>query len=262
MEFDQDCRDMLNEDIIKKYECIDEYTFDKRELIINEIRKRGLLTEEVIQEKLHALKKIEATNENLENENFYIFKSLLNTLKNMFPYEESQKKSSSNVIWGRRKGRISVFFSAYYIYIIFQLISGFPIIFWKDIDAKKAYIAESSYHHLKYQYTVNGKTYINDKTHYGFIFNDSLVTDAIFSLNNGETIKIKYNPYDPKDSSIIGFVGLRLRDYLLIICIALWYSFSFWRKNLTKQQIITELFIDILFGFPLFVVYAAMSSAS
>ena len=157
------------------------------------------------------------------------------------------------------KGRISSLLCAYYISIIFQLISGFPAIFWKDVDAKKAYISENSYYHLKYQYTVNGKTYINDKTYYGFVFNDSLVNDSISSLNNGGTIKIKYNPYDPKDSSIIGFVGLSIWNYLLIICGTLWCSFSFWRRNLTKQQIITELFIEVLFGFPLFLMYAAMS---
>lgn len=265
MDFDQDCRDMLNEDIMKKYECIHQYAPDKRELIINEIKKRGLLTEDEIEKTLQELEEnLETNNEDSTNKNTLMLKNLLNTLKDMFPYEESQENSFSKVM----RDRASALLCAYYISIIFQFTSGFPTIFWKDVDAKlysltgKAYINENSYYHLKYQYTVNGKTYVNDKTHYGFIMNTSLIKWAIISLSNGEEVTIKYNPYDPEDSTIIGFVGLHSWDYSLIVLSTLWYSFSCWRRNLTKQKIIKELLIDVLFGFPLFVVYAAISYAS
>lgn len=185
--------EMSNEELLERYKEIEKYFENAQETLINEIRKRKLVGEEEIEEKLDSIKKYEEekTKENemgeekakeMENRNEYFEFPLVKEMVRLRGYYTLHLAAHLALI-------------GWIIFSISIIINSFSL-FFKTTDG---IIVKIENRKIVYQYNLDGENIVSDKT----TLMDSVLEGSTSKLSIGSKIAVYYSSFFKNKSVLI-----------------------------------------------------------
>lgn len=224
---------MNDDEVLERFERLSDYFEYAREIIIDEVIKRKLKTEEETKRKIKDVEVFEHAIKNNGNKN-----NVVTPNKNAYSNTGNYMTRGLIIFLIGGLGLITGTF--------FDFIVGVKTLFWTEADAKiitaekivDGYTekGEVSYtYNSAYEYSVLGKKYISTKLNYTKREDISSMKNFFYHYNNyGINIKIRYNPSDPEKSVVYPY-SVKMELFFLVFGIILVKIFLWSVKKASEE---------------------------
>lgn len=253
--------EMGNEELLRAFENLKVYREEAKFIIVEEIRKRKLVSDEGIEEKLTLIKKYEEENQNEGNKK-------VNIIRKYEDEKEELGRYSKRMISATLVG-----ISAFLLYVVLQISSGILTINWLDTEGKifnktvrQEEVTRTTgkglsrktrkeiviHYHFKYKYLVNNIEYTNDQMSAGKLEEPYHYKENFEKYNEGQKITIYYNPKKPNQSFLIKYPYEKIIINTILITIFIYFFCVYIKKKSEKYN------ISIKFLSGEFIIYCVM----